>query len=110
MREFLPEHTCTRPKLMHISRLVNDIRSGDAASGMLSKVWDFDMRDREEEFKDDLREASGVGKKRGRKVCNDFVPSLEPYLRGDYCSQDAARELFSLSKCEASLARETRPM
>ena len=50
------------------SRLVQDIRSGDNASGTLSKVWDFDMRDREAEFKDDLREASGVGKKRGRKV------------------------------------------
>ncbi len=52
------------------SRLVRDIRSGDSSgNGALSKVWDFDMKDRENEFKDDLREASGVGKKRGRKVC-----------------------------------------
>lgn len=50
------------------SRLVREIREGDANGGALSKVWDFDMKDKEAEFKDDLREASGVGKKRGRKV------------------------------------------
>lgn len=59
---------------------MSDIRSGDAASATLSKVWDFDMRDRETEFKDDLREASGVGKKRGRKVylliINDIVQKI----------------------------------
>ncbi|EKM52010.1 uncharacterized protein PHACADRAFT_150922 [Phanerochaete carnosa HHB-10118-sp] len=48
-------------------RLVREIREGDSSGGALSKVWDFDLKDREAEFKDDLREASGVGKKRGRK-------------------------------------------
>ena len=47
---------------------MSDIRSGDASSTTLSKIWDFDMKDRDAEFKDDLRAASGVGKKRGAKV------------------------------------------
>lgn len=51
------------------SRLVREIREGDSSGpGALSKVWDFDMEDREAEFKDDLREASGIGKRRSRKV------------------------------------------
>ena len=58
------------------SRLVRDIREGDDSAGALSKVWDFDMKDREAEFKEDLREASGVGKKRGRKVRSPRCPCL----------------------------------
>ncbi|KAI0696177.1 TPR-like protein [Cytidiella melzeri] len=47
---------------------VFEIRAGDhTGAGALTKVWDFDMRDREAEFKDDLREASGVGRRRGGK-------------------------------------------
>jgi general transcription factor 3C polypeptide 3 (transcription factor C subunit 4) len=33
----------------------------------LTKDWDFDIEEREAEFKDDLRAASGIGHKR-RKV------------------------------------------
>lgn len=47
--------------------LLRDIRDGEPNTGALSKVWDFDMKDRNAQFKDDLREASGVGKRRGRK-------------------------------------------
>lgn len=32
------------------------------------------MKDRDAEFKDDLREASGVGKRKGRKVCVPTYP------------------------------------
>ena len=59
------------------SRLVSNIRSGDPASGTLSKVWDFDMRDRDAEFKDDLREASGIGKKKGRKVRGHHICDVQ---------------------------------
>ncbi|KAI0664249.1 TPR-like protein [Cubamyces menziesii] len=53
-------------------RLIQNIReAGDGtSSGMLSKMWDMNLEEREAEFKDDLRAASGVGrskKKRGRR-------------------------------------------
>ncbi|KAI0945905.1 hypothetical protein AcV7_010019 [Taiwanofungus camphoratus] len=54
-------------------RLVATIRqAGDgSSSGMLTKVWDFNLEEKEAEFLDDLRAASGVGrtkKKRGRRA------------------------------------------
>lgn len=54
------------------SRLVNKIRLRDGSTsnnntGLLTKDWDFDIVEREAEFKDDLRAASGIGHKR-RKV------------------------------------------
>ena len=53
------------------SRLVKKIRLRDGSTsnntGMLTKDWDFDIEERETEFKDDLRAASGIGHKR-RKV------------------------------------------
>ncbi|KAL4243959.1 Transcription factor Tfc4/TFIIIC-102/Sfc4 [Abortiporus biennis] len=66
-------------------RLVQDIRNADngASGGMLNKVWDLNLEEQEAEFKDDLREASGVGKrkkgkgKRGRRA----GPVLSPQVR-----------------------------
>jgi hypothetical protein len=51
------------------SRLVENIRGkeGSPGSGMLSRVWDLNMEEMDAEFRDDLREASGIGRKR-RKV------------------------------------------
>lgn len=47
------------------SNLVQQIRHSDGSStGILTKAWDFN--EREAEFRDDLRQASGVGKRRGR--------------------------------------------
>ncbi|KAI0642215.1 TPR-like protein [Trametes meyenii] len=50
-------------------RLIQNIReAGDgSSSGMLSKMWDMNLEEREAEFKDDLREASGVGKKKAKR-------------------------------------------
>ncbi|TBU44059.1 TPR-like protein [Dichomitus squalens] len=53
-------------------RLIQSIRGADdgESSGMLSRMWDVNLEEREAEFKDDLRMASGVGKtkkKRGRR-------------------------------------------
>ncbi|KAI0820756.1 TPR-like protein [Trametes gibbosa] len=53
-------------------RLIQNIRnaSDGSSSGMLNRMWDISLEEREAEFKDDLREASGVGrtkKRRGRR-------------------------------------------
>ena len=45
-----------------------EIFTGDINVGAQSKVWDFNMMHREAEFMDDSREASGIEKKKGRKV------------------------------------------
>ncbi len=52
------------------SRLIQNIRQseGTNTTGMLAKDWDINIAEREAEFRDDLRAASGVGKRR-RKVC-----------------------------------------
>ena len=45
-------------------RLIQNIRdAGDgSSSGMLNRMWEMNLEEREAEFKDDLRAASGVGK------------------------------------------------
>ncbi|KAI0738457.1 TPR-like protein [Daedaleopsis nitida] len=63
-------------------RLIQNIReAGDGSStGMLSNMWDVNLEEREAEFRDDLRAASGVGrvkKKRGRRP----GPALSPEVR-----------------------------
>lgn len=59
------------------SRLVKKIRLRDGSTssntGLLTKDWDFDIEEREAEFKDDLRAASGIGHKR-RKVSIVALP------------------------------------
>jgi general transcription factor 3C polypeptide 3 (transcription factor C subunit 4) len=42
------------------------LRDGSASTNasLLTKDWDFNIEEREAEFKDDLRAASGIGKKR----------------------------------------------
>lgn len=55
---------------MRCSRLVSNIRMTDDVSNaaMLHREWDFNIAQQDAEFRDDLREASGIGKKKGRKV------------------------------------------
>ena len=68
--EYVPIHVrsfehCS--KTTRNSVLIQNIRqSDDSGSGMLSQSWDFNLEDQEAEFREDLRVASGVGK-RGRK-------------------------------------------
>lgn len=58
------------------SRLVKKIRAkNDPSAGtVLTKDWDFNIEEKDAEFLDDLREASGVGRRRRRKgvssTCN----------------------------------------
>ncbi|KAJ7211351.1 hypothetical protein GGX14DRAFT_624389 [Mycena pura] len=56
-------------------RLVDAIRLHHGTSnGLLAKEWDFDVRDQDAQFKDDLRAASGIGKR--RKKGRTAGPSL----------------------------------
>ena len=68
----------------HYSRLVQNIRSQDGVptSSGLAKDWDFNIEDRDAEFRDDLREASGIGRRR-KKASMPFGGLLvifSPYL------------------------------
>ncbi|KAL9710688.1 transcription factor TFIIIC subunit tfc4 [Leucoagaricus gongylophorus] len=50
-------------------RLIQTIRQneGSSSSGMLSRDWDINIAEKEAEFRDDLRAASGIGKRRRKK-------------------------------------------
>ncbi|KAL0945283.1 hypothetical protein HGRIS_000791 [Hohenbuehelia grisea] len=63
-------------------RLVQNIRTGDASSGSgsLTKDWDFNIREQEAEFRDDLRAASGIGRKRVKRG-RAAGPTLSPQVR-----------------------------
>jgi hypothetical protein len=62
------------------SRLVENIRLTDTTSstGVLSKIWDFNIEEKDAEFRDDLREASGIGRKR-RKVSMLLSSPYKPF-------------------------------
>ncbi|EDR07780.1 uncharacterized protein LACBIDRAFT_297936 [Laccaria bicolor S238N-H82] len=69
-----PEETYAEKEIEgDFDRLVQNIRlrdtsSNNGASGSgLTKDWDFSIEEKEAEFRDDLREASGIGRKRKRK-------------------------------------------
>ena len=53
------------------SRLVRNIRLADDSStvGVLGKEWDLNIGEQEVEFRDDLRAASGIGKRRRKVWC-----------------------------------------
>ncbi len=55
----------SRQILTSCSRLVKNIQRSDAPG--LTKDWDFNIEDRDAEFRDDLRAASGIGR-RHKKV------------------------------------------
>jgi hypothetical protein len=76
--ELLPR-TMLKKSLIDVrcSRLVKNIRSqdGPSTSSGLAKDWDFNIEERDAEFRDDLREASGIGRRRGKVsvTCRFFV-------------------------------------
>jgi hypothetical protein len=53
------------------SRLIQNIRLADDPStmGVLGKEWDLNIEEQEVEFRDDLRAASGIGKRRRKVRC-----------------------------------------
>jgi general transcription factor 3C polypeptide 3 (transcription factor C subunit 4) len=55
---------------MPFSRLIQNIRSRDdpSANTGMTKDWDFNIEEKDAEFRDDLREASGVGRRRKKVI------------------------------------------
>ncbi|KAJ6588829.1 hypothetical protein B0H19DRAFT_1248427 [Mycena capillaripes] len=51
------------------------------SAGLLSKDWDFNVQDQDAQFKDDLRLASGIGKRRRKKGPRTAGPSLSFEVR-----------------------------
>ncbi|KAG6836328.1 hypothetical protein H0H93_009078 [Arthromyces matolae] len=64
-------------------RLVNTIRSRDDTStdSGLTKDWDFNIEEQEAEFRDDLRAASGVGRRRRKGKGRQVGPNLSQQVR-----------------------------
>ncbi|KAJ3569113.1 hypothetical protein NP233_g5266 [Leucocoprinus birnbaumii] len=65
-----PEETNAEKEIEgDFDRLIQTIRQneGSSGSGMLSRDWDINIAEREAEFRDDLRAASGIGKRRRKK-------------------------------------------
>jgi hypothetical protein len=73
---FLP---CDCSKVVIVSsRLVQNIRLADDSStvGVLGKEWDLSIEEQEVEFRDDLRAASGIGKRRQKvQLCHHQTPT-----------------------------------
>ncbi|KIK17328.1 hypothetical protein PISMIDRAFT_15206 [Pisolithus microcarpus 441] len=63
-------------------RLVKDIQTSDGVSSasVLQREWDFRVAD-EDTFRDDLREASGIGKRKKRKRQRRIGPTLSHQVR-----------------------------
>ncbi|KAF8055211.1 hypothetical protein FPV67DRAFT_1598050 [Lyophyllum atratum] len=64
-------------------RLVENIRSRDdpSTSAGLTKDWDFSIEEKNAEFRDDLREASGVGRRRKKGKGRQAGPVLSQQVR-----------------------------
>ena len=54
-----------------VSRLIGSIRASDdvASTNMLSRLWDAQLPEDADTFHDDLRGASGIGRRKKKKVC-----------------------------------------
>ncbi|KAG2354401.1 hypothetical protein BDR07DRAFT_1306230 [Suillus spraguei] len=50
-------------------------------AAMLHREWDFNIAQQDAEFRDDLREASGIGKKKGKKRGRQHGPVLSHQVR-----------------------------
>ncbi|KAJ7741412.1 hypothetical protein DFH07DRAFT_837995 [Mycena maculata] len=62
-------------------RLINNIKINEGtSSGLLSKDWDFNAQEQDAQFKNDLRAASGIGKRR-KKGSRPVGPSLSFEVR-----------------------------
>jgi hypothetical protein len=94
------------------SRLVQNIRLADEPSsvGVLGREWDLNIGEQEVEFRDDLRAASGIGKRR-RKVWCHRGPSarlLDNNLNYCHSVMAGVRGWCYLSKSKPSSERETK--
>ncbi|KAF7325830.1 hypothetical protein MKEN_00433700 [Mycena kentingensis (nom. inval.)] len=58
-------------------RLVDTIKLHQGpSSGLLAKDWDFNIQDQDAQFRDDLRAASGIGKRRNKQRGRAHGPAL----------------------------------
>ncbi|KAF7979955.1 hypothetical protein HWV62_40398 [Athelia sp. TMB] len=64
-------------------RLIANIRDSDGASGseMMTKQWDFTLEDKDAEFRDDLRAASGIGRRRRKTNTRQVGPVLSQQVK-----------------------------
>ncbi|KAJ7064882.1 hypothetical protein C8F01DRAFT_778362 [Mycena amicta] len=61
-------HTTRRQNLRLKATLIDSIKLQQGPStGLLSKEWDFNVQEQEAQFRDDLRAASGIGKRRNKR-------------------------------------------
>ena len=87
-------------------RLIQNIREGadGSSSGMLNQMWNINLEDREAEFRDDLRLASGIGAaKAKRKVRQNPLHSAFT-LGGDTTRLAFRREDGAASFCPSKCA------
>jgi len=49
-----------------------------SSANLLAKEWDFNIEEKEAEFKDDLREASGIGRKRNKVSASRLLEAARP--------------------------------
>ena len=89
------------------SRLVENIRLTDGVShsGMLGKVWDLSIEENEAEFRDDLRAASGIGRKR-KKVNVMSGSTAHNSLTMTYSGNSSHRSRFIVSSSESYWRRQ----
>ena len=67
---------------IYCRRLVQTIRTADdiSSTGLLQREWDVCLEDQDALFRDDLREASGIGKRKRKQVSylySSFLPFAE---------------------------------
>jgi hypothetical protein len=100
------------------SRLVRNIRLADDSSsvGVLGKEWDLNIGEQEVEFRDDLRAASGIGKRRRKVWCyrchliglldNPTATASWPASRG--CAITASQSSYRRGKPSIHRWKDTR--
>lgn len=103
-------HRCVNMIIVS-SRLVQNIRLADDSSsvGVLGREWDLNIGEQEVEFRDDLRAASGIGKRR-RKVwcCRRLSAGLSDSLNFCHSVMAGVQGWYYLSKSKPSSERETK--
>lgn len=64
MHKFFDFNTMLKRKHRRLVKNIRQLDNESSSSNLLAKEWDFNIEEREAEFKEDLRAASGIGKRR----------------------------------------------
>ena len=64
-------------------RLVRNIRTADdvSSTGVLQREWDIRLEDQDAMFRDDLREASGIGRRKRKRVRLFLLERILPCVK-----------------------------